>query len=190
MFRSRRRAGREALLVAALTGAAVAGQVATAASQPAATAEVRDLTLPVLDLRLETSSLDGSVRRVEGEDDLRLTLAADVLFEFNRAELTGRAQQRIEQVADELRRAGPGTVMIEGHTDSRGSAAYNRALSRRRAAAVRTVLSRSLGGSAPRFVTVGKGESRPVAANTKPDGSDSPRGRARNRRVEVRIPKG
>lgn len=190
MCRSPRRSGREALLVAVLAGVAAAGPAASASQPAAATAEVRDLTLPVLDLQLETSSLDRSVRRVEGEDDVRLTLAADVLFEFNRAQLSPRAQQRIAQVAEELRRAAPGTVTIEGHTDSKGSAAYNRGLSRRRAESVRAVLSRSLGGSAPRFVTAGRGESRPVASNTKPDGSDSARGRARNRRVEVRIPKG
>jgi len=176
-------------VVAALAGATAIAP-ATAISQPGATAEVRDLTLPVLDLRLETSSLDGSVRRVEGENDVRLTLAADVLFQFNRAQLSGRAQARIEQVADELRRAEPGAVTIEGHTDGKGSPGYNRGLSRRRAAAVRVVLSRSLGASGPKLATAGLGESRPVAPNTKPDGSDSPRGRARNRRVEIRIPKG
>lgn len=189
MFHSPRQLGLKAALVAVLAGAAMAGQATTAASQSPTTAEVRDLTLPVLDLQLATSSLDGSVRRVEGKDDVRLTLSADVLFAFNRARLTPRAQQRIEQVADELRRAKPGSVTIEGHTDGKGSPGYNRGLSLRRAMAVRTVLTRSLGGAAPRLLTEGKGESRPVVPNTKPDGSDSPRGRARNRRVEVRIPK-
>lgn len=189
MFRSRRGTGLAAALVATVAAAA-SGATDTGAQEAPATADVRDLTLPVLDLDLETSSLDGSVRRVEGRDDVRLTLAAGVLFEFNRARLTGRAGARIDQVADELRRADAAAVTIEGHTDSKGSNSYNLGLSRRRAEAVQVALQRRLGGSAPRLLTRGRGESRPAVANTKPDGSDSPAGRARNRRVEIRIPKG
>jgi len=195
MFPSRRRTAIGALLTVATAAAlnpswsAAQDEPGAAASEPS-TAEVRDLTLPVLDLSLATSSLDGSVRRIEGRDEVRVTLAADVLFEFNRANLTRRAGNRIEQVADEIRRAPPGAVTVEGHTDSKGTSSYNVGLSRRRAEAVRAVLERSLGASGPQLVTSGKGESRPVVANTKADGSDSPRGRARNRRVEIRIPKG
>ncbi len=189
MFRSRRRSELGAVLAVVVAAGAV-GATDTVAQEAPATADVRDLTLPVLDLELETSSLDGSVRRIEGREDVRLTLDADVLFEFNRARLTARAGQRIEQVADEIRRAGPGAVTIEGHTDSKGGDSYNLGLSRRRAEAVRVALAPSVGGSASRLVTSGQGESRPAVANTRPDGSDSPRGRARNRRVEIRIPKG
>lgn len=187
MFRSPRGTRLGAALAVAF--AAGAGAADTAAQQDGATAEVRDLTLPVLDLELETSSLDRSVRRVEDSGDVRVTLAADVLFEFNRARLSPRTDQRIERAADEIRRADAESVTIVGHTDSKGSESYNLALSRRRAEAVRAALERSLAGSAPRLVTSGRGESRPIASDTEPDGSDSPAGRARNRRVEIRIPK-
>ncbi len=196
MFPSPRRTAVGALLTAATTVAALNPQWAAAQEEPSTavngplTTEVRDLTLPVLDLSLETSSLDGSVRRIEDREDVRVTLAADVLFEFNRAGLTPRAGERIDEVADEIRSASPGTVTIEGHTDSKGTSSYNMGLSLRRAQAVRAVLARKLGASGPRLAASGKGETRPVVANTKPDGSDSPRGRARNRRVEIRIPKG
>ena len=188
MFRSPRHAGL-ALVLAGALAAGAAGPVQSAAQGPPETAEARDLTLPVLDLELETSSLDGSLRRVDRPEDVRVTLAADVLFEFNRARLTSRAVRRIEHVADEIRRAGPAAVTVEGHTDSRGSDSYNLALSRRRAQSVRSALLRALGEGAPRIVAAGRGESRPAAANTQRDGSDNPRGRARNRRVEIRIPK-
>lgn len=178
------------LLRGACVAAAVALVAPSAAAQgPPATAPVSELALPVLDLELETASLDGSVRRVESREDVRVTLAADVLFAFDRAQLSPRAAARIDQVAQEIRRAGPGPITIEGHTDSRGSAAYNRGLSLRRAEAVRSALARALGASAPSLVTSGRGESEPVARNTNPDGSDSPQGRARNRRVEIRIPR-
>ena len=188
MFRSPSQRGLPVVLAAALAAGA-AGPAEPAAQGAPDTAEVRDLTLLVLDLQLETSSLDRSIRRVDRPEDVRVTLAADVLFEFNRARLTSRAGERIEQVANEIKRAGPDTVAIEGHTDSKGSNSYNRALSQRRAESVQKALSRALGRGAPRLVASGRGESRPVAGNSKPDGSDNPRGRARNRRVEIRIPK-
>ena len=76
------------------------------------------------------------------------------------------------------------TDAIDGYTDSKGSPAYNLRLSRRRAAAVRTALAR-LVGRGVRFQVAGHGEANPVAANFKRDGSDNPRGRAKNRRVTI-----
>jgi outer membrane protein OmpA-like peptidoglycan-associated protein len=70
--------------------------------------------------------------------------------------------------------------MIEGHTDSTGSAEYNLALSRRRAEAVAQAL-RSQGIDSDRIVTRGYGQEYPVASN------DTPSGRLQNRRVEVII---
>ncbi len=173
-------------LVAALVAAG------GAASGPAAgetTVEVQDLTLPVIDLRLESASLDRSVRRSESRANVRVTLAADVVFPFDSARLTGKARGRIAEIAREIRRERPDRVTIEGHTDSKGSGAFNSRLSLRRARAVARALTRTLGRSAPRLVATGKGESQPVAANRAPDGGDDPRGRALNRRVEIAIPR-
>ena len=75
-------------------------------------------------------------------------------------------------------------VVIEGHTDSIGSDAYNQRLSERRAKAVFNYFLKK-GISADRMKTVGYGESRPKASNTKPNGKDNPEGRAINRRVEI-----
>ena len=76
-------------------------------------------------------------------------------------------------------------MRIEGHTDSIGSDSYNQALSERRAQAVKAYLV-SKGISATRLSTEGKGESEPIADNTK-NGRDNPEGRAMNRRAELKV---
>ena len=80
-------------------------------------------------------------------------------------------------------------MRIEGHTDGKGSPPYNQKLSVRRADAVKTWLLRQADLKKIHFVTAGFGATRPVAPNTKPDGSDDPDGRQKNRRVELIIKK-
>jgi OOP family OmpA-OmpF porin len=179
MSRSRNDLRRVALLLAA----ALAPAPTTAAAQE--DAGVVDLVLPVVDLRYGTVSLDDSVRTDESADEIRVTLATDVLFRFDRASLTARARGRIDDVTARLRDAAPAAVRVDGHTDSKGSDAYNLALSRRRAQAVAAALRARLGAETPRLVVAGHGESDPVASNTTPEGEDNPRGRARNRRVTI-----
>lgn len=84
----------------------------------------------------------------------------------------------------ELRRRRVADLRVVGHTDAKGTAAYNRELSRRRAEAVQDRLAVTLGAAAPRIQVEGRGEVDPVASNTR-DGRDDQRGRARNRRVEL-----
>jgi outer membrane protein OmpA-like peptidoglycan-associated protein len=179
---------------AALAGAALLALAAAPA--PAQNDEgVLDLTLPVQDLTLESARLDDSLSTAESNDRVEVTLAADVLFRFDSASLSRRAQSRITEAAERIAEDDPRVVRVTGYTDSRGSDAYNLGLSRRRAAAVTEALRAELssGGSggeaAPRLRTSGRGEADPVAPNTKPDGTDNPRGRARNRRVEVVFPR-
>ena len=122
----------------------------------------------------------------EDKCEKRLSVAADVLFEFDKATLTPDAEETLAALGPKIQEAGPHPLVIEGHTDGLGSDQYNLALSERRAAAVKDWLV------AHRFVPAGAGlqgygESRPVAPNAMPDGSDDPAGRQRNRRVEVVI---
>lgn len=109
-----------------------------------------------------------------------------VKFEFDSATLTPAAEDRLDNVVNALQAAGDIEVRIEGHTDSIGSADYNEDLSQRRADSVKAYLVDN-GISGNRMVTRGFGESQPVAPNTKPDGSDNPEGRAKNRRVELHV---
>jgi outer membrane protein OmpA-like peptidoglycan-associated protein len=150
---------------------------------------VVDLVLPVVDLTYGSASLDNSVRTDESADQVKVTLAADVLFEFDKASLSARARSRIDEVAGRLRDAPSGAVKVDGYTDAKGSDAYNLGLSRRRAQAVAGALRGELGGDAPALAVRGHGEADPVAANTKKDGSDNPKGRARNRRVTITFPR-
>ena len=99
-----------------------------------------------------------------------------MLFAFNSAAPRGRARGRIDQAEGAIRRASPGTVRVEGYTDSKGSPGFNVGLSRRRAAAVEGVRSRKLGaGRTLETSAIGRGEANPVAANTNRDGSTRPR---------------
>ena len=77
-------------------------------------------------------------------------------------------------------------IAVEGHADAVGSQKYNLNLSHRRAESIARELVFS-GVLKERIVVRDFGESRPVAPNTHPDGSDNPEGRALNRRVEIYI---
>ena len=112
----------------------------------------------------------------------------DVLFEFNRYNLTGDARAKVRDIADILSRprASGRQVSIEGHTDSVGSDDYNQRLSQQRAEAVSSALDRD-GVDSGRMHSKGFGKKYPIAPNKNSDGSDNPSGRAKNRRVEVII---
>jgi outer membrane protein OmpA-like peptidoglycan-associated protein len=121
--------------------------------------------------------------------ETKLTLAADVLFDFDSAVVRADAKPELHRVADLLRQKARGLVLIEGHTDSKGTPPRNMTLSQQRAAAIRAWLVANEKLPQGMFNVQGFGASRPVAANAKPDGSDDPAGRQRNRRVELIIAK-
>ena len=98
---------------------------------------VVDIELPVVDLQYETASLDNSVQTAESSKQVKVTLAADVLFRFDKAALSPRAQTRIGGVTGRISQADPQRITIDGYTDSKGSGAYNLGLSRRRARRLR-----------------------------------------------------
>jgi outer membrane protein OmpA-like peptidoglycan-associated protein len=109
-----------------------------------------------------------------------ITLAGGVLFASNKSQLLPGAQNSLNQIAEALKDQDDKRVLIEGHTDSRGSDATNQALSKARAESVGSYLI-SHGVPAERVTTAGLGPSRPVADNNTAEG------RANNRRVEIVI---
>jgi outer membrane protein OmpA-like peptidoglycan-associated protein len=115
----------------------------------------------------------------------RLRVGSDFLFDFDRAQVRPEADVALEEVAAHINAAGK-RVMVEGHTDAKGSDGYNQTLSERRASAVRLALTER-GVSDARMIVRGLGKSRPIAPNEHADGSDDPDGRQKNRRVEVVI---
>jgi outer membrane protein OmpA-like peptidoglycan-associated protein len=146
-----------------------------------------DLEPRIVDLTYRSTSFGGATTKEETPEEVRISLAADVLFEFDRADLTPAAETRLEELAGELDELGPRTVTIAGHTDNHGEPPYNQDLSERRAEAVRSALASHLGDGFT-FEVAGHGESQPVAPNEHEDGSDNPEGRALNRRVEITFP--
>jgi outer membrane protein OmpA-like peptidoglycan-associated protein len=108
-----------------------------------------------------------------------LTLSGSVLFASAKWDLLPAAQLKLNDVATALIKEDPLSKMVlEGHTDSQGGAAFNQDLSQHRASAVRDYLvSRGIAGD--RITAQGFGLTRAIADNT------SPEGRANNRRVEI-----
>jgi outer membrane protein OmpA-like peptidoglycan-associated protein len=154
-------------------------------SVPNPVAPVLDIDAPTLDVVAPVASLDESVTEAQIGQQEQITLRTDVLFAFNKADLTPAATGRLAQVAATVRQRARGRVQIDGYTDAIGSPAYNQGLSVRRANAVQAALARLLPGAGLQLVAAGHGEADPVAANTRPDGSDNPAGRAKNRRVTI-----
>jgi len=125
----------------------------------------------------------------DSSKELRLYLAADVLFDFDKASIRPDAAAALHQVAAIVRAKNKGTVRVEGYTDSKGGEAYNVRLSEQRAGSVKGWLVAKEGLDATTFSIRGFGSANPVVPNARPDGSDDQAGRQRNRRVEVVIAK-
>jgi outer membrane protein OmpA-like peptidoglycan-associated protein len=102
----------------------------------------------------------------------------DVLFNTDQAVLTSQGMQTAQRLADVLRNNPDRSVLVEGFTDSTGTAAHNLDLSQRRAEAVRSALSQ-MGVERARIETRGYGEAYPVAGN------NTAAERQLNRRVEI-----
>lgn len=105
----------------------------------------------------------------------------DVKFDFDKAQVKEGSFADIKNLADFMAQYPQTTTVVEGHTDSVGTDAYNQGLSERRANAVRDVLVNQYGVSGSRVNSVGYGETRPVADNA------TEAGRAINRRVEAEV---
>lgn len=151
-------------------------------------APVLGLTEQVFEWSLPTEAVgpiqqNMSVR--ETRHEIHVELPADILFDFDRSTIRPSATKALHQAADLIRTSSVGPVRVEGHTDAKGSPAYNQRLSESRAIAVRTWLVQKEGLKSVQFETAGFGARRPVAPDRAPDGSDNPVGRQRNRRVEL-----
>jgi len=141
-----------------------------------------------------TSGVTGNVQQVrqamqdlgatETDLEVHVELPADVLFDFDKADIRADAASALAKVATIIRAYPSGTVTLEGHTDAKGDDAYNQRLSERRAASVGRWLTERERIDAAKLTARGWGERKPVASN------DTDPGRQKNRRVEVVIRKG
>ena len=156
----------EATLVGAGIGAALGGiagnQVGRYMDQ-----QERDLRNAV------AASESASISR--DQDILRATFKGEAFFEYDKSTLLPGAYAELRRISDVLNQYPQTIIEVGGHTDTRGSEAYNLRLSERRAQAVTDELIRN-GVLAQRINAVGYGESRPISAD-----------HAMNRRVEITI---
>jgi outer membrane protein OmpA-like peptidoglycan-associated protein len=191
-------AGIAALLLAFSAGAAAPVKY-SGPDDPAAQAAARaalggakilDIVGMERGIESKTLGIEGALRDLGAKvtaQEIRIELSADVLFDFDKHDLRPEAVPSLEKVAEVLRSKAASPVTIEGHTDGKGSDAYNQPLSEQRAQAVRDWLVKNGGATAARITTKGWGKARPIVPNTKPDGSDDPEGRKKNRRVEITV---
>jgi outer membrane protein OmpA-like peptidoglycan-associated protein len=107
-----------------------------------------------------------------------ITLSGSVLFATGKYDLLPIARDKLDEVTKALMDQGFKSILIEGHTDSKGKPSDNDTLSLKRAESVRTYMV-SRGVPSEKVRATGLGAARPVADNASPDG------RANNRRVEI-----
>ncbi|MFZ3104863.1 MAG: OmpA family protein [Smithella sp.] len=105
----------------------------------------------------------------------------NVEFDFDKSTIKKGYYQDIDNLAGVMKQYPDLNLVIEGHTDSIGSDAYNEKLSRERADAVKNYMVEKNGIDANRIKAIGFGEKQPVASN------DTSEGRAQNRRVEAAV---
>ena len=129
-----------------------------------------------------TRALDDSTSTHAGGKDITVTLASDVTFASDSADLAPGAQAQLQTVATQLNQhPDGGTLTIVGHTDDIQDDAYNQALSEKRANAVKTRLEQLTKLDKWKTSVSGKGESEPKIKDT------TDQARAANRRVEITL---
>ena len=129
-----------------------------------------------------TRALDDSTSTQAGSKDITVTLASDVTFASDSADLTPAADTQLQTVATQLKQhPDGGTLTIVGHTDDIQDDAYNQTLSDKRANAVKTKLEQLTKLDKWKTSVSGKGESQPKIKDTTDEA------RAANRRVEITL---
>ncbi|MGY0556985.1 OmpA family protein [Lysobacter sp. A421] len=113
-------------------------------------------------------------------DNITLSMPDSITFGFDSSSLQSQFYPVLNNLAGTLTQYNQTIIEVAGHTDSKGTDAYNQQLSVRRADAVGDYLM-ARGVVRDRFIITGAGESRPVASN------DTDSGRAQNRRVEITL---
>jgi outer membrane protein OmpA-like peptidoglycan-associated protein/predicted nucleic acid-binding Zn-ribbon protein len=134
-----------------------------------------------LEKRLQVQGLLVDLQSKLDERGLVTTVPGELLFALGSDEVQAGAYDTLAKVAELIGTYDDRQVLIVGHSDAMGDAAYNRQLSERRAELVKQFFIDNFELRADRLSTEGVGEARPIASNT------TPQGRRANRRVEVLI---
>ena len=167
------RAKREA--EAAQAAAAAAQQQAASAQAQASAAQDQARMMAERTAQLEAMLVELQAKKTERG---MVVTIGDVLFATGKADLTPNGMSSLRKLAEAMAQNPERTVLVEGFTDSTGSASFNQELSQRRADAVASALS-SMGVARQRIATRAYGQTFPVAPN------DTAANRQLNRRVEI-----
>ena len=164
---------------------------------PGATGKVLPLQGKVTDLKGLSLAVAGKIDPLNAalkdlgaratDTEIQIELSSDVMFDFDKSDLKPEALGSLQKVVTVIQAYPAYRCTIGGHTDGKGEKQYNQKLSERRADSVKTWLAAH--GAANPTTTQGFGDSKPIAPNTKPNGSDNPEGRQKNRRVEITLKK-
>lgn len=155
-----------ATLVGAGIGAAIGG---IAGNQIGAYMDRQEQELRAAMAESEAASIQRT------QNVLTATFKSEVMFDFDSSMLKPGAYREMDRVSDILNKYSQTMIRVEGHTDSKGSEAYNQTLSEKRAMTVKNALTQR-GVDPVRIQTVGYGESQPISSND-----------AVNRRVNIVI---
>lgn len=134
----------------------------------------------IKELKEQTAGSGVDVTEVDNGSAILVNLPDGVTFAVDSSAISPSFRATLDQIAASMNQYPDSLIDVYGHTDSTGSDAYNQALSERRARAVADYLIMR-GVSSARIRSQGFGETQPVASN------DTPEGRSRNRRVEIKI---
>lgn len=150
--------------------------------QPRLSDEDRDGVIAARDLCPDTpigSAVDNN--GCSSQTTKLLSVELNILFDSGKADIHPRFYPKLKDLASFLKKHPNSTVIIEGHTDDRGSEELNKALSQKRASAIADVLVDSFRIKSERVKGIGYGESRPISSN------DTEAGREKNRRVVAEV---
>jgi OOP family OmpA-OmpF porin len=156
-------------------------QAQAAAVDQKAIAAGNDADKAQLSANNATQRVDVLTNAVVNLDNYRPVVETAVHFGFNRDNLTQEAKEAIDQLASSVATTKGYIITVEGATDSVGSADYNYDLSQRRANAVIQYLAAEKSVPAYKIYLIGLGKDKPVDSNKTADG------RAKNRRVDIRL---
>ncbi|NDY92235.1 OmpA family protein [Ideonella sp. TBM-1] len=172
-------------VVGAAVGAVAGGLVGSQVSDRSSVGARNGALLGAIGGALAGSAYAKHISMTEQADGtVKLNIPGKVMFASNSSDLSPEFRGTLDKVGGVIAEYCGVNARIVGHTDSQGEAAYNQALSQRRAASVQQYLSAVLSGKGAQgrqLAVEGAGESQPVASNLNEDG------RAQNRRVEVFI---
>jgi outer membrane protein OmpA-like peptidoglycan-associated protein len=144
----------------------------------------------VLDIKGITTGIQSVLQELGAKvtaHEVKIELDADVLFDFDKYNLKPEATESLKKVSQVVQSYAQAPLLIEGHTDGMGTHAHNMKLSDDRAASVKQWLVQNAAVPENRITTRGWGETKPVAPNKNPNGTDNPAGRQKNRRVELTL---